>query len=317
MDWNWVLTNEGSQPGKLLVSHGFRPEEGFLKNDWGSYCEAPLLYLLGLGARRNPLPPASWDGWERGRFEYGGETSFSGGPIFMHQMPHGWFPLKGMRDRLGCDYWQSSLAATRIHRKYCADREGFRAGYGRNGWGLNACDGPKGYMAYGVPGPEDGTLSPTGAVSSILFEPRQSLAAAEEMRKRFGRRIWGRYGFANAYNLDRDWFDPDVIGIDLGMAMLAIENHRTGLVWRLIRSHPFCARAYRAAGLRREGGAYPRQLRAAARPISPAGQPPAPSPSRPKGRTALPRTARRLGRTLALPEFGGTGWRSSTGRPGA
>jgi hypothetical protein len=126
---------------------------------------------------------------------------------------------------------------------------------------LNASDGPDGYKAYGVPEPEDGTVSPTGALASLTFTPELSKAAAREMRSLFGARIWGRFGYSDSFNLDRTWFAPDVIGIDLGMALLAIENHRTGLIWKLMRSHASTARAMKAAGFRATHEVAPRPLR--------------------------------------------------------
>jgi hypothetical protein len=251
LDWTWMRTNGGAQPGKLVVSHGWTPEKGFLQSDWGSYCEATLLYLLGMGAKRGALPPASWTAWKRPVFRYAGRKCLAGGPIFLHQMAFAYYDLKGLRDRQGYDYWDSSVNATLINRRFCMDQASRRKTYGPDIWGLNAGDGPRGYMAYGVPEPEDGTVSPTGALASIVFTPELSLAAARAMYNRFGAKLWGRYGFADAFNVDAAWFDPDVIGIDLGMALLAIENHRSGLIWKLMRSHPSTARAFAAAGLRK------------------------------------------------------------------
>jgi len=263
MDWTWMRTNGGQKPGKLLVSHGWRPEEGFLKNDWGRYCELMLIYLLGMGAAKDPLPAESWTAWERDVVEYRGRTTLAGGPIFMHQMAHGFFDFRGRRDILGWDYWVASREAVLINRQFALDRAGTRKTYGPAVWGLNAGDGPDGYRAYGGPGEEDGTVSPTGAIASILFTPDLARQAAWEMHRRFGGRIWGRYGFSNGFNLDRNWHGPDVIGIDLGMALLAIEDARTGLPWRLMRSHPFHARAFRKAGFRVTREPQPRPLRIA------------------------------------------------------
>jgi hypothetical protein len=179
----------------------------------------------------------------------------------MHQMAHAYYDFKDLRDPLGWDYWVSSANATRINRQFCIDNASKRKTYGPQTWGLNASDGPDGYIAYGVPAPEDGTVSPSGALASILFTPDLSKAAAREMYSRFGDRIWGRYGFADSFNVDRGWYDPDVIGIDLGMVLLAIEDYRTGRIWKLLRSHPATVRALEAAGLRKTTEPAPRPLR--------------------------------------------------------
>ena len=106
----------------------------------------------------------------------------------------------------------------------------------RTVWELNADDGPNGYRAYSAPGNEqDGTVSPTGAIAAILFA-EAARAAGQTMYERVKDRCWGRYGFGNAFNLDKDWYDKDVIGIDLGMALLAIEDTRTRLPWKLLAS---------------------------------------------------------------------------------
>jgi hypothetical protein len=265
LDWQWARTNESKKPDKRVVTMGWTPEKGFIPSNWDSYCELMVIYLLGLGARNNPLPASSWAAWKRPEYTYGGITTLAGGPIFMHQMAHAFYDFHDRRDDLGYDYWISSVEATRINRQFCIDHLKTRSTYGPNIWGLNASDGPDGYKAYGVPDPEDGTVSPTGALASILFTPKLSIAAAREMYEKYGDRIWGRYGFADSFNVDRKWFDPDVIGIDLGMVLLAIENHRTGLIWKLMRSHPSTARGLAAAGLRTTREPAPRLLRLAPR----------------------------------------------------
>jgi hypothetical protein len=90
----------------------------------------------------------------------------------------------------------------------------------------------RGYRAYSAPGwvDHDGTVAPTAAMTSIIFTPDLSQRAAKAIYDRYSDRLWGRYGFGNAFSVDRDWYDPEVIGIDLGMMLLALENHRTGYV---------------------------------------------------------------------------------------
>lgn len=261
VDWDWMRTNGVAQPEKKLLSHGWKPESGFLPYNYGGYSEAIMLYLLGLGAQK-PLPPESWTAIARDVVCYGGRETLHGGPIFMHQMPQGFYFLKNRRDRLGYDYWVSSVQATQINRLFCLHLADKRKTYGANVWGLNASDGPGGYQAYGAPeGPEDGTVSPTGAIASLPFTPQLSLAAAQTMYREHGEKLWGRYGFGDAFNVDAGWYDEDVIGIDLGMALVAIENHRSGQIWKLMARHPATARAMKAAGFHVTPEAEPRALR--------------------------------------------------------
>jgi hypothetical protein len=248
LDWNWARTNGGLTPEKLVVSMGWTPEKGFIPSNWDHYCELMQIYILGLGAK-NPLPKASWAAWKRDLVTYGGIDTLAGGPIFMHQMAQSWFNFHNTRDSQGWDYWVSSRNATQINRKFCEDLSARRKTYAAGYWGLNASDAPTGYRAYGAPGEEDGTVSPTGAVASLLFTPKDSLAVMQAMYDRLGSRLWGRYGFADAFNLDADWFDPDVIGIDLGMALLAIEDSKSGLPWKLMASDSAVRKGWKAAGL--------------------------------------------------------------------
>ncbi len=260
LDWQWVLTNGGAKPRKLTVSHGWKPETGFLANEWSGFCEMTLLYLLGLGARRDPLPPACWDHWERLPYRYAGLDCLGGGPLFWNQMPNGYYDFRGMRDRLGCDFAVSAANATTIQRTFCKANATKRKTYAEGWWGLNACDAPDGYRAYGVPEPEDGTVAPLAVLASICEDPEHAAATAKAMRAKYGTRVWGKYGFCDAFNVDRDWFDKDTIGIDAGMALLAIENHRSGLIWRLTASLPSTQRALRAAGFAKTEEAAPRPL---------------------------------------------------------
>jgi hypothetical protein len=255
LNWDWLRTRGGKKPENLLLSHGWAPRRGFIRHDWNIYDEGMLLYLLGLGASpldSDPLPSASWTAWDRIVVTYKERKTLTGGPLFLHQMCHGFFDLRNRRDAQGYDYWSLSQSAIEINRQYCEDR-GEKWGYVPNIWGLNASDGPSGYKAYRGPGivgrRDDGTVSPTGAIASILFTPDAAIATARTLYHGYRDRLWGQYGFANAFNLRKNWFGSDVIGIDLGMALLALENHRTGLPWQLMASHPAVSRALHRAEL--------------------------------------------------------------------
>ncbi len=250
IDWHWMLTNGGEKPDKLWLSHGWR-EGKFLDYNYEEYSENIITLLLGMGAKTNPLPPACWDALRRPTQIYDGMESLRAGPIFIHQMPHGWFDFKNQRDRSGWDYWVSSQHAIetqlRFARNNPTQRQTFREGW----WALNASDGPRGYNAFGVPpAREDGTVSPTGAIASITFDENAAKNFARDLYVAHSDHLWGDYGFANAFNLDENWFDQDVIGIDLGMMLLATENQRNGTIWKLMNALPSTQRAFQAAGFR-------------------------------------------------------------------
>jgi hypothetical protein len=137
---------------------------------------------------------------------------------------------------------------------YCARSAGRFTTYSDTIWGITACDKPPpvGYGAQApVDGRNDGTVAPTAALASFFITPELARASLRALWEQYRDRLWGLYGFSNAFNVDKDWYDQDVLGIDLGMMLLGIENHRTGLTWRLMRSHPAVKKGLAAAGMRR------------------------------------------------------------------
>jgi hypothetical protein len=182
-------------------------------------------------------------------------------------MSQGYLDLRGRRDGLGYDYWQNSINAHLANARFCARHERQFASYRVGVWGLNASDIPDGY---GTRSPHendhDGTVCPTGAAAGLPFVPELSTRAITQIYERYGLRVWGRYGFDDAFNADLNWWDPEVIGIDLGMALVSIENARSGLVWRLMSRSPIVQRGLRAAGFHRTSEPPPRPVLLPAQP---------------------------------------------------
>jgi hypothetical protein len=226
---------------------GWTPEQGFLSARWDKYAEHLLMYLLGLGSPTFPLPPESWDAWERHWTEYRGFRYLDCPPLFTHQYSHAFVDFRRWRD-CHADYWASSVQATLANRQFCIDHADQFKSYGANSWGLTACDGPDGYRAYGAAeGWHDGTVSPHAPAGSLPFAPVKCLAALKFFRSQFGDRLWGRYGFKSAFNLDRHWWATDTIGIDQGMTLIMIENLRSGRVWRWMAGDPTLQRGLKRA----------------------------------------------------------------------
>ena len=249
VDWLWMLTDGGERPQSLTFSHGWKPESGFLKVQWDSYCEHMILYILGLGFD-DRVPAGAWASWARPVVNVEGYDLLAGGPLFMHQLSHLFIDFRNRRDRLGYDYWVSSRNATLANRAYCtANPKGF-VGYDELVWGLSASDHPEGYTSHGLPpwGEDNGTIAPSSTVASVFFCPEESMIAARAIADRYPS-VLGRYGFSIAFNPSRDWVSPDVIGIDLGMMLLGIENYRTGLPQRLFMSHPVARLGIQRAAL--------------------------------------------------------------------
>ena len=234
VDFEWMLTDGGAKPGSTTLCHGWKPESGFLRSRWDHYCEHMALYLLAIGSPTHPIPAETWEAWDRPEGEYGGYRTYTVGPLFTHQFSHAFVDFRGIVDGGGRDYWQSSVNATLANRQFCIDNADTYDTYGPNVWGLSACDGPDGYRAYSAPpGREahDGTVATLATLASLPFAPEHVTAFAGHVMATYRERVWGKYGFSDSLNVDREFWAPDVIGIDVGAAVLMIENHRNGGVW--------------------------------------------------------------------------------------
>jgi hypothetical protein len=251
VDFRWMLAGHPS-----LLSHGWRPETGFLKPRWDTYSEHLLLQLLAVGSPTHPVPAHVWRAWSRKRITYAGHTYLSDAPLFTHQFSHAWVDFRGRREAWYpfTDYFENSVRATRAHRQFCADLGREFPGYTADVWGITASDSQKGYVAWGGPPRDpaiDGTVVPCAAGGSLMFTPDIAVPALRAMKERYGERIYGRYGFTDAFNPNSGWTNPDVIGIDLGITLLSAENLRTGRVWKWFMSNEEIPRAMGAVGLRR------------------------------------------------------------------
>ncbi len=250
IDWRWALN------GGPTVSHGWIPESGFIPYRWDSYSELMGMYLLGIGAPQHALPAQTWHAWRRGPMaQHDGRTFIQCGPLFTHQYAHGWFDFRGRRDA-HADYWQNSIDATLAQRAWSASQSARFEHWSAELWGLTASDGPGGYMAWGTPGIDpdqsDGTLVPCAPGGSLPFAPRECLTALHRMREKGGEAVWGRYGYADAFNPQTGWVATDVIGIDLGIMLVMAENLRTELVWRTFMRAPEVQRGMKLAGFSSE-----------------------------------------------------------------
>lgn len=251
VDFRFMLNGD-----PYLLSHGWRPENGWIPNRWHDYSEQTILYLLAIGSPTSPIPPSSWYAWERTWEEYDGYRYLGAvSPLFIHQFSHAWVDYRNRRERLppNVDYFENSVKATRAQRQFFIDvlSKEFPK-YGPNMWGLTASDSQKGYLAWGAPPRDprtDGTVVPCAPAGSLMFTPDIALAALKEMKEKYGDKIYGRYGFADAFNPHNGWVNPDVIGIDLGITLLSIENLRSGKVWWWFMQNDEIRRALRRVSL--------------------------------------------------------------------
>lgn len=254
-DFDWMRN------GGETLTHGWKPESGFLHSRWNSYCELMMLYLLALGSNHHALGPESWHAWRRPVMNYAGLEFISDAhaPLFIHQYSHAWFDFKGQRDGY-TDYFENSAKATLAHREFCAGLSAEFPHYSRSMWGISASDSAKGYVVWGGPprlGPIDGTLVPCAVAGSLPFRPRECLDALRAMRDHYGKRVWKRYGFVDAFNPATGWVGPDVLGIDLGITLMMAENLRSGFFTRTFMRNPEMQRGMDRAGFRRPHSTHP------------------------------------------------------------
>ncbi len=268
IDWRW------SQDGGATIMQGWKPECGFLHYGWEGYNEAIVLYALALGSPTHPVGDECYRAWTR-TYQWEniyGQDFLYGGPLFVHQFSHAWIDFRGIRDRFmrekDCDYFENSRRAVRVQRAYAGINPLGHAGYGADCWGLSACDGPTdevlgvdaeprrlyGYAARGVPyGPDDGTLSVPAALACLPFEPALSLRAVRAMCGAHPE-VVHEDGFASGLNPGlrgadgRAWVSDGLFGLDQGIVVLMVENHRSGLPWALMRGCGWLADGLRRAG---------------------------------------------------------------------
>lgn len=252
VDFAWMLNGD-----QYLLSHGVMPGSGFIKARWDAYSEASALYLLAIGSPHHPIPAKSWYVWLRPPVKYQGWEFISGGPLFTHQYSHAWIDFRHQMDGdpSYINYFENSQYATYAHRDFCVSLKSMYSGYNSDMWGITASDSPNGYVAWGGPpdeGPINGTLVPCAAAGSLMFSPEICLPVLRQMRKVYGDKIYGRYGFTDAFNPNwknqKLWVNRDVIGIDVGISLLSIENLLTGNVWHWFKRNPYIETAMDRAG---------------------------------------------------------------------
>jgi hypothetical protein len=256
VDWQWLSEDTPILPG------GWTPETGFLQYRWDNYSELMMIYLLGIGASRHALAPAAWHAWKRTMFEYDGIRyvgSFA--PLFVHQYPQAWFDFRNKRDQYA-DYFQNSIVATDVHRRFCLSLSKEFPDYSDDLWGITASDSVNGYRVWGGPpktGPIDGTVVPCATGGSLVFLTTACMRVLRTIRYNYGAGTWSQYGFVDAFNPLINWYDSDVIGIDSGITMLMAENARTGFVWTTFMKNPEAQRGMELAGLQHYEAPLPQE----------------------------------------------------------
>ncbi len=256
VDFQWMLNGD-----RLLLSHGWKPETGFLHYRWDTYSEANILYALAIGSPTHPIPPDAWYAWKLPVVNASGFQYIGGGPLFIQQYSQAWLDLRNRiysphpllsRFVPQVNFFANSVAATRAQQALGADLSQKFPGYSQKVWGITASDSSQGYVAWGASPNDariDGTVVPSAAAGSLMFTPDICIPALRAMLLEYGKKIYGRYGFVDAFNPTTGWVSRYVIGIDVGITLLSAENLRTGSVWQWFMECPEIERALYFVGL--------------------------------------------------------------------
>jgi hypothetical protein len=250
VEWNWY-----TQGGRELLYWHWSPYNGWaVDHEIRGWNECLITYVLAASSPRYAIDPLVYHrGFAAGRAYMNGNSYYDialplgppyGGPLFFTHYSFCGLDPHGLKDRYA-DYWDLNVRHVRINHAHCVANPNQHQGYGAHCWGLSASDDPDGYLAH-APDNDNGTIAPTAALSSLPYAPREAMQALRHFLTHHGEKAWGRYGFIDAFCERRDWYADHYIAIDQGPIVIMMENHRTGLLWKLFMSDPDVQ-----AGLRR------------------------------------------------------------------
>ena len=242
VEWNWFRQN-----GQDVLYWHWSPDFNWNINmairGWD---EAMIVYVLGASSNVDSIPKTVYDnGWaingsiKNGKSFYGIELPLGpdfGGPLFFAHYSFLGINPNNLSDAYA-NYWTQNVNHTKINYSYCSTNPKKFNGYSSACWGLTASDENNGYSAH-APDNDDGVITPSAAISSLPYTPTESMNALKFFYYKLGDKIWGEYGFKDAFNLTNIWFASSFLAIDQGPEIIMIENYRTGLLWNLFMSCP-------------------------------------------------------------------------------
>jgi hypothetical protein len=244
IEWDWYRRNNGN----YLYWH-WSPNYGWDMNmTVAGPNEAMIIYMLAIASPTHGVPPSMFhNGWAASNYYVNGSSFYGhkiwvgwdyGGPLFFtHYSFLGFNPLDIKDDY--ANYFDNNRNISLIHRDYCVDNPKNYEGYGENCWGLTASDDPNGYSAHEpTSGRDNGTITPTAALSAMPYTPVESMAALKHFYRNLGDRIWGNFGFYDAFNQEVNWYATSYLAIDQGPIIDMIENYRTKLLWNKFMANP-------------------------------------------------------------------------------
>lgn len=242
VEWDWY-TRGGSN---VLYWH-WSADKGWAMNlQINGWNESLITYLLAASSPTHPISKAVYsNGWARNGAMRNG-NSFEdltlplgpnyGGPLFFSHYSFLGLDPRNLSDEYA-NYWEQNVNHSLINYRYSVRNPKNYVGYGDACWGLTASDGDQGYSAHS-PTNDRGVITPTAALSSFPYTPEESMRALKFYYYSMGDRLWGEYGFYDAFNITEEWVANSYLAIDQGPIIIMIENHRTGLLWDLFMSAP-------------------------------------------------------------------------------
>ncbi|SMB98318.1 conserved hypothetical protein [Hymenobacter roseosalivarius DSM 11622] len=242
VEWSWH-----TQGGQNVLYWHWSPNNGWSMNHQiHGWNECLITYVLAASSPKFAIDKKVYDqGWATGDYFKNGKEFYKtklplgfdyGGPLFFSHYSFLGLDPRGLKDQYA-DYMQQNQAHTRINYAYCVDNPKKYKGYGPNSWGLTASDSYKGYAAHS-PTEDLGVISPTAALSAMPYAPAESMAALKHFYHDLGDNIWSEYGFVDGFSEHHNWYAKSHLAIDQGPIVVMIENHRTGLLWKLFMSSP-------------------------------------------------------------------------------
>jgi hypothetical protein len=241
VEWSWFRKNDEN----VLYWHWSPTYQWEMNHPIRGWNECLITYVLAASSPTYSIPKMVYDnGWAKnGAIVNGGMYEgytlplgeAYGGPLFFAHYSFLGINPQQLTDAYA-DYWKQNRSHTLIHYNYCK-RNTEWYGYSESNWGLTASDDINGYDAHS-PTNDDGVISPTAALPSFPYTPDESMKALKFFYYKLGDKLWGPYGFYDAFSLHEPWFASSTLAIDQGPIIVMIENYRTGLIWDLFMSCP-------------------------------------------------------------------------------
>jgi hypothetical protein len=260
VEWDWYTKN-GKED--VLYWH-WSPNYGWeIDFELEGYNETLITYVLAASSPTHGISAEVYhQGWARGggikadittygyplQLKHNGALMY-GGPLFWAHYSYLGLDPRGLKDQYA-NYWIENKSHTLINYQWCVNNPHSYEGYGEYCWGLTSSYSVKGYSGH-APGERDlGVITPTAALSSFPYTPEKSMKALKHFYYDLGDKIWGKYGFYDAFSEEKNWYPQKYLAIDQGPIVVMIENYRTGLLWDLFMSAPEIQKGLRKLGFK-------------------------------------------------------------------